>query len=138
MSSFSSATCHELKTLPRLKNTTDTRTLSPNQCSPSQHVMKLKLFQKQRMQQMQQLSLSLQTNVLTLYLFKNLSNTCFFALKTPKTWINPSVQASLDVFLFKIHICRGCHRHLSLFSNPTSKVNILHCYEFVFGLVEMK
>jgi hypothetical protein len=46
--------------------------------------MKLKLFQKQRMQQMQQLSLSLQTNVLTLYLFKNLSNTFFLPLKHPK------------------------------------------------------
>jgi len=85
MSSFSSATCHELKTLPRLKNTTDTRTLSPNQCSPSQHVMKLKLFQKQRMQQMQQLSLSLSKPMSSPFIsLKTCQTLVFLPLKHPK------------------------------------------------------
>jgi hypothetical protein len=84
---------------------------------------------------------SFQTNAPALIPLKNIPYTYFFAIKTLENQTHPNIQVSLNVFVFKIHHCLCCrhfHRYPNPFSSRTSKVNILHCYRFVFGLVEIK
>ena len=84
------------------------------------------------------LFLSLKTDVPNPNLSKNPANHLFFLLKTLNNRIYLSLQASYKIFLFKIYRCHLCPQRPNLFSSPSNKVNILHFYEFVFGLVEIK
>jgi hypothetical protein len=70
-----------------------------------------------------------------LSLFKPTKTLVFMPLKHPKKKTYYSLQASLNIFSLKFIVAITVG---TFFSNSINKVNIVHCYEFVFGLVEIK